>query len=524
MPVNANTTPTFEDAYRQSDCTLPAETLAVHPWISEVSQIASIVGLDAALDDEAVIDRAVERILTGVNNGTIAKPRGTSLTTEFLSYPVARIIVSIIDDRRLTSRYVVAEADHSIGVLDPLLWHPSEPFDALALFDEFGIETEQMTAYELLNEERRACATPEAWNQTLFRIPFEQYLSVGTRINEDGWRLVHRDVNDGYVAIEKDEVVTFLRAGIEKRIGDPLPRDVPDEIAERVNEAVEIVSSNLGEGAFTKEIDRVEEGLYPPVIKQMLEDFPHNLSHMQKVTLAAFLLHIGMNEDEVVESLGVLGTPGEDPTRKQVHHIANNSGDGEPYMPANYDTIQTHGYEWEMDALETKVKNPLSYYRIKLDDAEDDAFVWLDVYGKNVSPMLTYPAGPVSLKMDENALPDGFTVTNNGATWTCNAVGDQHATGLALVAVVEGFTDPEGLSMKFLKEMDSTDAVNLCVLARAEYEFTGQPPTYVLEAIATAYGFECVKGKSYLSKTGKKDAREAFDVLIERATGGCDVQ
>jgi len=37
MPVNANTTPTFEDAYRQSDCTLPAETLAVHPWISEVS-------------------------------------------------------------------------------------------------------------------------------------------------------------------------------------------------------------------------------------------------------------------------------------------------------------------------------------------------------------------------------------------------------------------------------------------------------------------------------------------------------
>jgi len=176
----------------------------------------------------------------------------------------------------------------------------------------------------------------------------------------------------------------------------------------------------------------------------MLEDFPHNLSHMQKVTLAAFLLHIGMNEDEVVESLGVLGTPGEDPTRKQVHHIANNSGDGEPYMPANYDTIQTHGYEWEMDALETKVKNPLSYYRIKLDDAEDDAFVWLDVYGKNVSPMLTYPAGPVSLKMDENALPDGFTVTNNGATWTCNAVGDQHATGLALVAVVEGFTDPRG--------------------------------------------------------------------------------
>jgi len=72
--------------------------------------------------------------------------------------------------------------------------------------------------------------------------------------------------------------------------------------------------------------------------------------------------------------------------------------------------------------------------------------------------------------------------------------------------------------------MDSTDTVNLCVLARAEYEFAGQPPTYVLEAIATAYGFECVKGKNYLSKTGKKDAREAFDVLIERARGGCDVQ
>lgn len=518
-----NSTITFEDAHRQSDCDLPPKTLAMHPWVTASTEVATAFGVDDTLADEDVHNRAVERIITGVNTGTIAKPRGTTLATEFLSYPVARIIVSVIDDRRLTTRYVEAEADHSISVLENALWHPSEAFDAYALFDEFGIEVEETTAYDLMTEERREYAEPASWDTLRFRLPLTEYLTVATELNNDEWGLVNRGPNDGHVTIAKDEVAPFLRAAIKKRIGDPLPREVPEEIRERVEEAVETVSSTINEDLFTHEIDHVDEGLYPPVITSMLEDFPYGLSHDEKVTLAAFLLQIGMTTDEVVEALGVVGTPGEDPTRKQVEHIATNGGDGDPYMPANYDTIRSRGYEWEMDALEQKVKNPLSYYRIKLDvTRESGAFNWLDVYDEAVSPMLTYPAGPVSLEVNDEHLPAGFEVSEDGATWTCDALGDQHATGLALVAVVEGFIEAPDLSMKFLREMDSADAVDLCVLARTEYGFTGNPPLRVLTAIAETYGFEFVSGKNYLSKKGKEDARNAFDALVEQRVAEYD--
>jgi DNA primase large subunit len=495
----------------------------MHPWVSDSNKVVQEYDLDGVLADTNVLNRAVERVVTGVNTGTIAMPTNPDIATEFLSYPVARILVSVIDDHRVTTRYIDAEADRSIGLLEDALWHPSADFDAHAVFDEFAIDAEQSSVFEVLSKSRREFASTEAHQQTIFSIPLEQYLTVSVEINDDEWSLLNRGVQDGIVHIEQSEVITFLRAAIKSRVADNLPVDVDEDLAKNVARPVDRVTENIDKDLFTHEIDRVEEGLFPPVIKSMLDDFPHNLEHDQKVTLAAFFLNIGMTPDETVEALGVVGTRGEDPTREQVEHIWQ---DGDPYMPANYETIRAKGYEWEMDALENKFNNPLSYYRIKLEeDSESEAFNWLDVYGENVSPMLTYPAGTVSMKMDDNTLPDGFSVTNNGATWTCDALDDQHTTGLALVAVVEGFADADRLSMKYLKEMDSTDAVDLCVLARSEYGFVGQPPTYALESIAKAYGFEFVSGKDYLSTAGKRDAQEVFDALIEeRASGEQKVQ
>lgn len=513
--MSTNTTITFEDAHRRADCSLPPETLAKHPWVSESNAVAAEFGIDAALSDEAVIDRAVERVVTGVNTGTIAMPRDADLATEYLSYPVARIIVSAIDDHRVTTRYIDAEADYSIGMLENALWHPSEAFDAHAVFDEFGVDAAERTAYEVMSEARREYVGPGAHEQTLFHIPFEQYLDVASDINDDEWRLVNRGVQDGYVYITREEVATFVRAAIKGRIGDRLPVAVDDELAERVEGPVDRVTSAIDKDLFTHDIDRVEEGLFPPVIDQMLKDFPHGLKHEERVTLGAFLIHIGMTVDEAVEFVGAKGTPGEDTTTYQLNHIATGGGDGEPYTPANYDTIESWGYEWEKDALEAEVTNPLSYYRIKLDEESNSgAFVWLDVYGENVSPMLTYPAGPVSMEMGEDTLPDGFEVSEDGASWTCDALGDQFATGLALVAVVEGYMEADDLSMKFLKEMDPTDAVDLCVLARAKYEVPGEPPSYVLTAIAEVYDFEMASNGNYPTRMGRKDALEAFESLV----------
>jgi len=103
----------------------------------------------------------------------------------------------------------------------------------------------------------------------------------------------------------------------------------------------------------------------------MLADFSVNLKYEEKVKLVGFLLHIGMSPDEVLETLGVIGTPGEDPTRYQVNHIDSSNKNGDPYTPANYSTIESWNYSWDKDALEDAVKNPLSYYTIKLQDSDE---------------------------------------------------------------------------------------------------------------------------------------------------------
>ncbi|WP_276247559.1 hypothetical protein [Haladaptatus sp. YSMS36] len=511
--MSINTT-LFEDAHRNADCSLQPETLAIHPWVSEASKLAREYDLNTVLEDISVRDRAVERLVTGVNTGTILMPHNLDLATEYLSYAVARIIVSSIDDHRVTNRYIDAEADRAINLMESALWHPSSGWDAYALFDEFDMDVKECTVFEMLSEERRKYASDEARQHAMFQIPVEQYLTASIKIQDESWRLVNRGVQNGFVYLSRKEVTTFLRAAIKVRIGEKLPLPLNDDIEVSVTEPVERVHSSIDKDLFTHEIDRVEAGLFPPVIKSMLDDFPHNLLHEQKHTLAAFFLKIGMTPDEVVEALGVVGTQGEDPTRYQVEHIWRG---GNPYMPANYDTIKSWGYEWEMDALEQKVKNPLSYYRIKLEkSSKSNSFVWLDVYDQNVSPMLTYPAGPVSEKMDADSLPEGFTVSDDGATWNCDTIGDQFATGLALVAVVSGYIQLENLSMKFLKEMDSTDAVNLCVEAIVRYGFSRTPPTYILEHVGKVYSFEFVKGEKFLSKTGKRDAQNAFDSLVNK--------
>jgi hypothetical protein len=128
--MNPNTRLTFEDAINESDCDHNAEIIAVHPWVSAAKEVASLLGLDSALANKDVRDRAAERILTGVNTGRVARPRNTTLETEFLSYAVARIILSLVDERRVIARYVDAETSYSLSVLESSLWHPSEDFDA----------------------------------------------------------------------------------------------------------------------------------------------------------------------------------------------------------------------------------------------------------------------------------------------------------------------------------------------------------------------------------------------------------
>jgi DNA primase large subunit len=445
--------------------------LGQFPFLSGAKEEVGDVDMTDILENNAVLRRATERVVRGVNTGTVSSLSSHpgvynpelegDLTTQVFSYPVARIIVSLIGDFRIINRYARAEAktatirfrDHQLTESETTdsIFHTKIGVSMDEMLGEFGLEAietelkdeldrtyigtffEEATLSELrefatrvfnisspetlLTEQTLAGASPAdiytllaengdtATTAPLYRIPLESYLQTAVSLNEPQWRLTNRGVHNGTLVIERGEVFEMIEEAIYQRVKENLPLDIPDAFREKMTTAtpysefddstvpsywediprtheqvpnaeynfIELVRAAIKDEHFSYQIDRVEPGLFPPVIDRLLDGVRNgeNLIHEARFTLVAFFINIGMSPDEIVDMLQVGGSFGEEPTRYQVNHIMAGGGNGEPYTPANYPTMDAWGIEWERDALEAKVQNPLTYYKIKLQDADE---------------------------------------------------------------------------------------------------------------------------------------------------------
>jgi len=420
--------------------------LVKYPFLNQAKEVVEQFDQSRIFADP-VIERAKDRIVNGINNGVtgpipnnntgdiLNKEEFEDHEIELLSYPTARILVSLIGDFRIINQYSRAEASTAIkrmivydfkqeqtsdsseeileieketasqftisieDILEEYSIHAEETTqkqefhrtftsEAVTEFTESEIESISKEVFDIngdkideLNENPTNTELYQWFNSNthkktintqLYKITIDSYLQASSSLNNDYWRLKNRGLKNGNVVITRGELEALIKEVIFNHISEKLPLEIPEEIKEELQEHVPKIEEQIDDSNFSYEIDRVEEGLFPPVIKKMIADFPTQLKHEQKVTLAAFCVHIGMNVEEILEFLGVKGTPGESPTRYQVKHISTGGGSGEPYTPANYTTIESWGYEWDKDALEQSVKNPLTYYKIKLQDTEED--------------------------------------------------------------------------------------------------------------------------------------------------------
>lgn len=411
--------------------------IAKYPFLSSSEEVISTFDFEEVLQDDDVIERASERVYTGVNSGMIIdlgkNPRIFSgdAELEVKSYPVSRIIVSFVDDFRIVNKYSSAEAKTARKRLEDEVrssnkdWNMEEP-PLGYMFKEFGVTFNNITYSDLVedtyvfefledasNDDVREIAqsvfsisSPEdkltdkvlnkfstkeqiEWlykmspldkkNEELYSLPVQSYLTASVDMDNSTWNLTTAGLSSGQTVVNRNELFDLFEQLVYNSVSEDLPYDIetfrtrlPDDIINKLEQTAESVRDKIDDDQFSYEIDRIESGLFPPVIDQMKEEFPFGLKHEEKVTLAAFLIHIGMTDKEILDYLGVVDTPGEDPTQYQVKHIRNGGGSGEPYTPANYATIESWGYEWEKDALEAQVKNPLSYYKIKLQDSDED--------------------------------------------------------------------------------------------------------------------------------------------------------
>jgi DNA primase large subunit len=340
---------------------------ARYPFLSAAREAVDAAGVDLAAvvaGEPAVVERAVGRIEGTLHGGTVGESHRRT-RVELLSYPVARVLVSLVDEHVLVHKYARAEAATA-----------HERFsDELATGDDLrSTRTDRLRLADLLAEFDLAEAvheTPEG-----YRVGVGAYLEHAADQWGDEWRLVNRDLDAGEVPLSETDLYVFLRQAVRHRVADGLPFDVPDPVAEKLDAETEHVRELLAELELTRDIDTVVPDLFPPCMKHLLDRVQkgEHLEHHSRFAIAAFLTSIGMTTDEIVDLFSVNPGFGEEVTRYQVNHIRGETSPTQ-YSPPSCATMQSYGDCVNMDDRCERISHPMAYYEETLDDTDEEEMI-----------------------------------------------------------------------------------------------------------------------------------------------------
>ncbi len=300
-----------------------------------------------------VLDRARERVEDAISSGRVGDPVRDA-TVEVLSYPLARILVSLVDEPALTERYAEAEAERAFALLTNELRNEtalrSRTDESLSLADILG-------EFDL---DEAVSATESG-----YRVDVAPYLHLATALREGQWRLVQRSLHNGGIELTEPELVTLLREAVRRRVADGLPVDVPDAIAEALTTDVTAIRDQLADVTVPDDLDNVDPAAYPPCVEALIHrvetgaDVP---THSQFI-LVSFLASIGMEGEEIAERFP--DRLDRETVRKQYDRIHGDSRTT-AYPPPSCATMQAYGDCVNMDELCERIDHPLEYYDRRL--------------------------------------------------------------------------------------------------------------------------------------------------------------
>jgi DNA primase large subunit len=340
---------------------------ARYPFLSAAREAVQAAGVDLAAvvaDEPAVVERAVGRLEGALEEGTVGEPHRRT-RVELLSYPVARVLVSVVDEHVLVHKYARAEAATA---------HERFSEELAAGTELKSTRDSTLRLADLLGEfdlDGAVRETPEG-----YRVAVGAYLQHAADQWGEEWRLVNRDLQDGEVPLTESELLVVLRQAVRHRVEEGLPLDVPDPVAANLEGDIDRVEELLAELELTRDIDTVVPDLFPPCMKHLLDRIQtgDHLEHHSRFAIASFLTSIGMSTDDIVEMFQVNPGFGEEVTRYQVNHIRGATSPTE-YSPPSCATMQSYGDCVNMDDLCEEISHPMGYYERNLDDTEEEELV-----------------------------------------------------------------------------------------------------------------------------------------------------
>lgn len=330
--------------------------------------------ITAAATETAVRERARDRVQRAITDGTTGSLHASN-RIELLSYPVARMLVSSIDDPALTERYAAGEARTAIERLAADLVHQADAtgwYDAVKNADWLSYDPDDSatlrsdtttggrirlsTVLDALDFDTLAPAGDH------FELDVCTYLDHAADRQADAWRLTRRALDDGVVPVTRGEVLRILDDAIRDRVAADLPLAIPADLEAALEDATQAIREHLGEYDLTRSFEGpVERGAFPPCMAHLVERVQagESLEDPARFSLASFLAAVGMNESEV----GAIAT--DETVAERLRYAAERvvtEGGPVEYAPPGCITMDAYGDCVNKDERCQRIDHPLQYY------------------------------------------------------------------------------------------------------------------------------------------------------------------
>lgn len=305
-----------------------------------------------------VVERAMARVEHAIETRSVGDPNRSD-RVELLSYPVARVLVSLVGEVALVRRYAAAEAQTAVDRLRA----DGDESRALRSVDSDRLSVAGFLEAMDLSESVQAQGAGYA-------VDVATYLRLSDGFDADAWRLVNRALEDGQVPVSETELDDLLAAAVEDRVAEDLPLSVPDAVGDALSAHVTDLRSQLSDFSVERTFDAVEPDRFPPCV-QALDDRVRNgqpLPEHSRFAYAAFLATVGMDREEIVGRLA--DHPDVDPevAGYRVDHLMDR--DGAAYLSPSCATMEAYGDCVNKDQLCARIAHPLEYYEKRLDGAD----------------------------------------------------------------------------------------------------------------------------------------------------------
>ncbi|MGC8661150.1 MAG: hypothetical protein ACP5TZ_01430 [Nitrososphaeria archaeon] len=319
---------------------------AKYPFLSESTSMAisRMRGLNlGVLDGSEVLGHNAEEVFSivrvrlndALGNGDSPDLADVSHEISLASFIFSLIILRAANDRRLTSRFALAEARRSERYMSSFLAQRSRAVPIIA--HACGIN---LTDY---------------YGEG-FLVDISDYLKNAIPY-QSSWKLVNRWLIAGKVFVKDNEILHIFRESAASSINQTVQK-MPEPVLK--GELANILSEIMV--YRPKVVTKPIEGGIPPCVQVQLERMKkgENIPHAARFLIASFFINRGYDIQSVINLFSTSPDFSEKITRYQVEQIAGKKGSGPKYMVPSCSKLASEGLCFKTVECDS-IKNPLQF-------------------------------------------------------------------------------------------------------------------------------------------------------------------